>query len=74
MTDLIKRGKKAANVLYSMGANTEAKLIRDLIAALKAAPTAEQLRGWAHRVNALAGHSHSMADDMRAAADRVEGK
>ncbi len=73
MTDPIKRGKKAANVLYSIGANTEAKVISDLIAALRAAPTAEQLRGWA---NHLAGNwtRDAVILELRAAADRMEGK
>jgi len=47
-------------------------LIRDLIAALQAAPTAEQLRGWADTL--WDAGCATACNEMEAAADRMEGK
>ncbi len=72
MTDLIKRAEAVADKMDQYRI-PDAQTIRDLIAALRAAPTAEQLRGWA--VHAEDGsYLDALADDMRAAADRMEGK
>ncbi len=51
---------------------SNAKLIRDLIAALQAAPTADELRGWADHL-ADCGMDGRTAGEMRAAADRMDG-
>jgi hypothetical protein len=74
MTNLIERAEGVATTLSDhnlpYGQQSDAaQTIRDLIAALKAAPTAEQLRAWAvHQAD------WDCAIAMRAAADRMEGK
>jgi hypothetical protein len=88
MTDLIKRAERLDPILEVdfdtvldfernprgawMAKEEALLLIRDLIAALQAAPTAEQLRGWAeHLAN---GGRIGIAEKVLAAADRKEGK
>jgi hypothetical protein len=70
MTDLITRAEA-----YDVNCSDAiaADIIRDLIAALQAAPTAEQLRGWAE-VLWEKGGVNATAREMEAAADRMEGK
>jgi len=69
MTDLIKRAEACAkNCSDAIAAHT----IRDLITALQAAPTAEDLRGWGYV--AESGGESRLAMNLRAAADRMEGK
>lgn len=52
---------------------SNAKLIRDLIAALQSAPTAEQLRLWADQL-ASNWTREAVILELRAAADHLEGK
>ena len=70
MTDLITRAEA-----YDVNCSDAiaADLIRDLIAALKAAPTADELRGWAVHTED-GSYLDALAGEMRAAADRMEGK
>jgi hypothetical protein len=69
-SELITRAEQAAEWArdYPQYINT----IRDLITALQAAPTADQLRGWAKRCDAFGLGKTPKA--MRAVADRMEGK
>jgi hypothetical protein len=68
-TDLIERAKGREQFLRDRGEIKSPDLIRDLIAAIQAAPSPEQLRAWAgHMRDGLAAY------EMRAAADRMEGK
>jgi len=73
-TDLIKRANDAISFVESEGFYDHAQTIRDLIVALKAAPTAEQLRGWAVEIERGKWNPDMAADVLRAAADRMEGK
>ena len=70
MNDLIERAEAVACELDNELRDGTAQTIRDLIAALRAAPTADDLRGWA---NHLAGNwtRDAVILELRRAADRM---
>lgn len=70
MNDLINRAEQATEWARRYGQH--AQTIRDLIAALQAAPTPAQLREWADWQDHY-GHV-ALAAQMRAAATRMEGE
>jgi len=72
MTDLIKRAEQAAEIT-AIDFPQSSQTIRDLIAALQAAPTAEQLRGWAKR-NAEMDGPTPISVGLMLTANRMEGK